>query len=125
VVYGSVARGDFNAWSDVDVLIVSDDLVRKTPDRLFQLSLDGHPRIQAVGFTRVEFTAALHNKNPLVLEASRRGVPLVGTLDASGDDGNHARRAPRTGIFRGRGSTTAAEIGEASPGAYVGPSLEQ
>ncbi|MGH2702325.1 MAG: nucleotidyltransferase domain-containing protein [Actinomycetota bacterium] len=33
IVTGSVARGDFNVWSDVDLLIVSTNLEERAPDR--------------------------------------------------------------------------------------------
>ncbi|MGI8900679.1 MAG: nucleotidyltransferase domain-containing protein [Nocardioides sp.] len=34
VVFGSVARGDFNVWSDIDVLVVADNLPARRLDRL-------------------------------------------------------------------------------------------
>jgi uncharacterized protein len=40
VLAGSVARGDFNVWSDVDVLVVADDLPERLPDRLALLAAD-------------------------------------------------------------------------------------
>ncbi len=34
VVFGSVARGDFNVWSDIDVLVVADHLPERWLDRI-------------------------------------------------------------------------------------------
>jgi predicted nucleotidyltransferase len=39
VVFGSVARGDFNQWSDIDVLVVADGLPGRFPDRYQVLPL--------------------------------------------------------------------------------------
>jgi predicted nucleotidyltransferase len=76
VVVGSVARGDFNVWSDVDVVVVADDLPARASDRSGLLLADAPPRVQPVGFTREEFTRALRRRNPLALEAVERGVVL-------------------------------------------------
>ena len=35
-VAGSAARGDFNVWSDVDVVIVAEGLPERIPDQLIQ-----------------------------------------------------------------------------------------
>lgn len=77
-VVGSVARGDFNLWSDVDVVLVVDELPARTPDRGRALSECAPPRVQPVGFTPDEFQAAWRRGNPLALEATAVGVPLCG-----------------------------------------------
>jgi predicted nucleotidyltransferase len=78
VVVGSVARGDFNVWSDVDVVIVADELPPRTPDRASLLVSDAPPRVQPVGFTREELGEALRRGNPLAVDAAHHGVVLVG-----------------------------------------------
>jgi hypothetical protein len=84
-VVGSVARGDFNVWSDVDVVVVSEALPPRAPDRAALLVADAPPRVQAVGFTRDELRGALRRGNPLALEAVRSGIVLEGaeTLQAA------------------------------------------
>ncbi len=77
-VVGSVARGDFNVWSDVDVLVVSDDLPERTPARGGLLALTAPPGVQAVGFTREEFAAALSKGNQLAKSVLEEGVILEG-----------------------------------------------
>ena len=77
-VVGSVARGDFNLWSDVDVVVVTEDLPDRTPERGVALALDAPPGVQAVGFSPEEFEAAWLRRNPLAREASQIGVALVG-----------------------------------------------
>lgn len=78
VVAGSVARGDFNVWSDVDVVIVADDLPARAPDRNEMLLADAAPRVQPVGFTRGEFSHALRRGNALAMEAIELGIVLTG-----------------------------------------------
>ncbi|MGQ0670530.1 MAG: nucleotidyltransferase domain-containing protein [Actinomycetota bacterium] len=77
-VVGSVARGDFNLWSDVDVVVVTEGLPDRTPERGAALGLDAPPGVQAVGFSPEEFEAAWLRRNPLAREASEIGVALVG-----------------------------------------------
>jgi uncharacterized protein len=78
VVVGSVARGDFNVWSDVDVVVVADELPPRIPDRAAMLVADAPPGLQPVGYTPAEFDAAWDKRNPLVREATAHGVILFG-----------------------------------------------
>ncbi len=78
VVAGSVARGDFNVWSDVDVVVVAENLPSRTPDRAALLTADAPAGVQAVGFLPDEFEAAMRKGNRLVREAATRGVVLRG-----------------------------------------------
>ena len=64
-IVGSVARGDFNVWSDVDVVVVAEDLPRRMPERMALLTAGAPPGVQPVGFTRGEFDAALAKGNPV------------------------------------------------------------
>jgi uncharacterized protein len=78
VVAGSVARGDFNVWSDVDVLVVTEDLPSRMPERMAVLLADAPPRVQPIGFTRGELEEARRRGNKLVADADEYGVVLVG-----------------------------------------------
>ena len=77
-VVGSVARGDFNVWSDVDVVVVADDLPARIPDRGLVLAADARMGVQAVGFTPREFERAHRRGDPLAREATTSGVVLRG-----------------------------------------------
>ncbi len=77
-VVGSVARGDFNVWSDVDVVVVCEALPQRIPDRGAVLSADAPGGVQVVGFTRAEFAAALAKRNPLARSVLEEGVILRG-----------------------------------------------
>ena len=77
-VVGSVARGDFNVWSDVDVLVVADGLPERIPDRLRLLGAQAPAGVEPVGFTPAELEAARGGGNPLIDELGESGVVLFG-----------------------------------------------
>jgi|SRR5215216_4119381 len=77
-VAGSVARVDFNLWSDVDVVIVAEGLPTSAPDRV-GLLLEGAPaRVQPIGYSPDEFERERVRRNPLVAEVIERGIVLHG-----------------------------------------------
>jgi predicted nucleotidyltransferase len=78
VVAGSVARGDFNVWSDVDVVVVAEGLPARSPDRTALLAEDAPPRVQPVGFTPGELEHARRRGNRLVADADAHGIDLLG-----------------------------------------------
>lgn len=55
VVHGSVARGDFNRWSDIDLLIVAPALARGPLPRLARLLELCPPGVEPRGYTAAEF----------------------------------------------------------------------
>lgn len=81
VVVGSVARGDFNAWSDIDLLVVAEGL----PDRVLDRAEAAGPSpglVSPVLWTVEEWTRQLGQRNLLAVEALERGAWLVGGPDA-------------------------------------------
>lgn len=77
VVFGSVARGDFNVWSDIDVLVVAERL----PDgALARADVIGPTPagVQAVVWTPDEFRRRHVRNDPIAVEAVGAGVWLVG-----------------------------------------------
>lgn len=83
IVYGSVARGDFNEWSDIDILIITKDKVPKKPtDRLDVIfeCMKINPLIEPVIITLKEFYKLLNKKNPLIVEAVKKGVVVKDKL---------------------------------------------
>lgn len=83
VVFGSVARGDFNLWSDVDVLVVADALPDRLLDRL-DLLRPVVPGVQAVAWTPEELAHRLARRDPIAVEAYTSGVLVRGALPAPG-----------------------------------------
>lgn len=73
---GSVARGDFNLWSDVDVVIIADDLPPRFLDRVGLFS-DRPPGVEVFPYTPEEFDGERARKNPIALEASDIGIDLL------------------------------------------------
>jgi predicted nucleotidyltransferase len=79
-VAGSVARGDFNVWSDVDIVLVSEALPNPGPARAEALGRDAAPGLELHGYTPLEFARAIDRGDRLAREAMERGVILVGAL---------------------------------------------
>jgi predicted nucleotidyltransferase len=77
VVIGSVARGDFNVWSDVDLLVIADNLPARYLDRLDALG-PRPPLVQPIVWTSAEYRQELSRRNPMAVEAVKAGVWLVG-----------------------------------------------
>jgi predicted nucleotidyltransferase len=80
VVAGSVCRGDFNQWSDVDLVVVVEDLPADAAQRWSVLSADRPGRVEVHGYTPSEFQAALERRDALALETSADGLVLGGRL---------------------------------------------
>ncbi len=76
ILVGSYARGDFNRWSDVDVLIVSPRLPENPLRRLDLLQDPRHPEIEPIPITPREYRRQLSLGTPLIREAMEKGVVL-------------------------------------------------
>lgn len=77
-VVGSVARGDFNVWSDIDVVVIGDGLPEDALERQTLMVESAPPGVQVVALTQAEFGAAVAKGNRLAREALESGVPLAG-----------------------------------------------
>jgi predicted nucleotidyltransferase len=77
IVFGSVARGESDAWSDLDLLIVAD-----TPRPFFERFkdfaglYDVWPRLDLLIYTPAEFERMVAEENPIVTQALQEGVVL-------------------------------------------------
>jgi hypothetical protein len=78
VVFGSVARGDFHEASDIDVLVVAEELPTHPLERLAALGVPPS-RVEVVAWTPEEWRRAARRGDPVALEAERAGVWLRGT----------------------------------------------
>ena len=81
ILFGSYARGDFNEWSDIDVLVVVGGELPKKPTERIDLVV---PCITAVGvpiepliITREEFEKLKKKRNPAIIEALSSGIPIT------------------------------------------------
>ncbi|MBA2529210.1 MAG: nucleotidyltransferase domain-containing protein [Euzebyales bacterium] len=87
VVFGSVARGDFNDCSDIDVLVVAEHLPQRALDRFAVLGDPPDP-VRPVAWTPAEWRHERRRANPIAVEALEHGVWLQGppqALDVSPD----------------------------------------
>ncbi len=77
IAFGSVARGEADHWSDLDLVIVAE-----TPRPFFERFKDFSglydvwPRLDLLIYTPEEFERMLADENPLILSAITDGVVL-------------------------------------------------
>ena len=81
-VFGSVARGDFNKWSDIDVLVIADGLPADYLARRDAVA-PAPPGIEPVLWTPDELDAARARRNPIVRECDAVGVVVHGAMPAA------------------------------------------
>ncbi len=77
VLYGSMARGDNNLWSDIDFLVISDKLPLNPLKRLEFLYSLTETSIEVKGYTRNEFLNMIEKRNPLALDSLLEGKMIV------------------------------------------------
>jgi predicted nucleotidyltransferase len=77
IAFGSVARGEADAWSDLDLIIVA-DTARPFFERFKDFSglYDVWPRLDLLVYTADEFARMVADDNPLVRRALEEGVVL-------------------------------------------------
>jgi len=82
ILYGSYARGDFNEWSDIDVLIIAKELPQNPLERLnlIDACIKRYPRVEPILITVSEFIRMRH-KNLAILEALEKGIKLIDRLN--------------------------------------------
>lgn len=78
MLVGSYARGDFNLWSDVDVIVIA-EFSNRPVERL--KNMDFPPGFEVIPLTPEEFTRLVEKKNPLAVEALNTGIVLRDDLD--------------------------------------------
>jgi len=76
LLYGSVARGDFNIWSDVDVLVISDALPHDPLVRTKRLYECVYAGIEPKGLTLNEYKKAKAEGHPFVKELAEHAIVL-------------------------------------------------
>ena len=79
ILYGSYARGDYTENSDIDILVVADNLPRDPRDayeKLVRLIIDDDPRITPIGMNTEVFVKKLERGEPFILEILEDGKIL-------------------------------------------------
>ncbi|OWP55852.1 MAG: hypothetical protein B2I17_09210 [Thermoplasmatales archaeon B_DKE] len=77
---GSYSRGDFNLWSDIDVVVIS-NFEGNLLSRL--KSMDFPPGFEIIPLTVNEFKKMRAKKNPICVELERTGILLRDDLKIS------------------------------------------
>jgi predicted nucleotidyltransferase len=85
VVFGSYARGDFNTWSDIDVLVISDQFPEDGRGRFDLLWRHVEGGVSPVGWTVGEHNVRRQKRDPIAVEADAVGVAVLGALPASSE----------------------------------------
>ncbi len=93
IVIGSTARGDFNEWSDIDVVVISDRFP-ENPLKRFEL-LEDHlkPGVEPIPL-RVKDLLRLIKKKAPVVEDMAKGVFIVDELGVKRLLRNKREKAP-------------------------------
>jgi hypothetical protein len=68
VVVGSVVRGDFNQWSDTDVLVVAQQLPAERRQRDLAIG-STPPGVQVIAWTHAELDVQSQRGDPIAVEA--------------------------------------------------------
>ena len=79
ILIGSLARGDYTAFSDADIIIISDGVPERPMDRVIAfmdptLSVDVEPRV----YTTEEFLRMAGEARRIVREVVEHGILLAG-----------------------------------------------
>ena len=79
ILYGSMARGDYGEWSDVDLVVISNRL-RGNPlertEELVKLNRGLYMPLELAAYTEEGFLRALRALSPTALDALHEGVVL-------------------------------------------------
>lgn len=75
ILYGSLARGDFNEGSDIDIIVVADFTERFHLRAGEILDLTSLP-VEPVCYTEEEFEEKIRSENPFILAVIDEGIVL-------------------------------------------------
>ncbi len=74
VLIGSYARGDFNEWSDIDIVLVSEIFRDRPPERLRKIETP--PNYEVIPLNPTELERLFTKRDPIADEICRHGVFL-------------------------------------------------
>ncbi len=74
LLFGSRARGDWNGYSDTDLLVVAQ--ARQQADRLADLLLQAGVGDDVIAITRADWQAAAHSPSPYWRSIHAQAIPL-------------------------------------------------
>ena len=82
ILHGSIARDTYHPSSDIDIIVISDRLLKNFLERAYELNRlrEGNAPIEVVGYTLLEWEQMMEQLHLTVLEALYWGVPLHGQV---------------------------------------------
>lgn len=80
VVFGSVARGDFNLWSDLDILVLAENLPEDPFERHQLVLRSATEPVSVLAWSPADWAAKLSHHDPIAVEATEIGVTVAGHL---------------------------------------------
>jgi predicted nucleotidyltransferase len=78
ILFGSFARGDFNYASDIDLLVISDELPESLNERLSFLNLKrwDTPEVEPIGWTVKEYEMREKKQDPFIRILKEEGLVI-------------------------------------------------
>ena len=77
-MFGSVARGEADEWSDLDLIVIADtDRTFFERFRDFDGLYEVWPRLDLLVYTSAEFERMVDEENPFLLRALEEGVDVL------------------------------------------------
>lgn len=82
ILFGSFARGDFTELSDIDLLIISEELPENLQERLDFLHQKRKfaPRVEPIGWTLKEYELRKRAEDPFIEVLEKEGIVLWDNL---------------------------------------------
>ena len=77
-MFGSVARGEADEWSDLDLVVIA-DTERTFFERFrdFAALYEARPRLDLLVYTPAEFERMVEEENPFLLQVLEEGVEVL------------------------------------------------
>lgn len=78
ILFGSFSKGDFNEASDIDLLIISDELPENLNDRLSFLNQKRWetPEVEPIGWTEKEYAIRRKKNDPFIGLLEKEGIVI-------------------------------------------------
>lgn len=74
ILFGSYARGDFTEESDIDAVLIAENLPKRVLERRSLSSLYHLKNLMVIGYYPEEFMRELRKQNPFIHEVLKEGV---------------------------------------------------
>lgn len=77
VLHGSMARGDYSPSSDIDLLIIVSEGLKKLNERIYEYSEYSNGWVEPLVYTDKEVIKMFNDFNPLMLYALEEGIIII------------------------------------------------